>query len=146
MKNRIELSIQINTNPENVWSMLTKPELVKQYMFGSTVHSDWEEGSSIVYTLPIDGKDIVVVNGMIEEVEAPKKLHHTLFPTGSDIDDIRENYLEIIYTIEKHDGSCTLSIDQFGFETVANGKGRYEESISGWDQLLEKMKEVAESI
>ena len=146
MKDRIEINLTINANADQVWQMLTNPDLVKQYMFGSTIHSDWTEGSSVVYTLPIEGKDVIIVNGLIEEIKKPTRLHHTLFPTGADMEDIRENYLDIIYSIDEQDGVSELTIEQFGFSSVANGEQRYNESVSGWDQLLAKMKEIAESV
>ena len=35
--------------PDEVWSALVEPAAIKQYMFGTTVESDWREGSSIVW-------------------------------------------------------------------------------------------------
>ncbi len=38
-------SIVINASAARVWDALTNPEAIKVYMFGSTVISDWREGS-----------------------------------------------------------------------------------------------------
>jgi uncharacterized protein YndB with AHSA1/START domain len=37
-------TIFINVPADKVWNALTNPEVIKQYMFGTTVVSDWKEG------------------------------------------------------------------------------------------------------
>jgi hypothetical protein len=39
---------EINASPAQVWAALTDPELIKQYMFGSQVETDWHPRSPIV--------------------------------------------------------------------------------------------------
>ena len=39
-----------------VWEALTNPVLVKQYMFGTDVVSDWQEGSPIVWRGEVKGR------------------------------------------------------------------------------------------
>jgi len=31
-------SVQINSTPEKIWGVLTKPEKIKTYLFGTEVH------------------------------------------------------------------------------------------------------------
>jgi len=38
----------INASADKVWNALTDPALIKKYMFGTTVISDWKEGSKII--------------------------------------------------------------------------------------------------
>jgi uncharacterized protein YndB with AHSA1/START domain len=42
-------SISIDAPIDKVWNALTNPEVIKQYMFGTNVVSDWREGSPIVW-------------------------------------------------------------------------------------------------
>jgi uncharacterized protein YndB with AHSA1/START domain len=42
-------SISINAPAGKVWDALTNPEVIKQYMFGTDVISDWKEGSPIAW-------------------------------------------------------------------------------------------------
>jgi len=42
-------SIFISATAAKVWNALTNPELIRQYMFGTNVVSDWREGSPIVW-------------------------------------------------------------------------------------------------
>ena len=39
-----------------VWKALTTPDMIKKYMFGATVLSDWKEGSLIVWKGEWNGK------------------------------------------------------------------------------------------
>jgi len=36
---------EITASPERVWAALTDPKLIKRYMFGSEVETDWQQGS-----------------------------------------------------------------------------------------------------
>ena len=42
-------SISVNAPISKVWDSLVNPALIKQYMFGTNVVSDWKEGSPIVW-------------------------------------------------------------------------------------------------
>jgi len=43
-------SIRIDATPAKVWKALTTPRLIKKYLMGRDVTSDWKQGSSITYT------------------------------------------------------------------------------------------------
>ena len=40
-------TIKIKASAEKLWDVLTKPELVKQWQYGSDLVTDWKVGSSI---------------------------------------------------------------------------------------------------
>ena len=40
-------SVTVNAPKARVWDALVNPETIKEYMFGTTVVSDWREGSPI---------------------------------------------------------------------------------------------------
>ena len=42
-----KVSIIINASIVNVWKTLTNPELVKQYLFGTNVSTDWKKRNQI---------------------------------------------------------------------------------------------------
>ncbi len=42
-------SVTIDAPVAKVWDALTDPEVIKQYMFGTNVVSDWQEGSPIIW-------------------------------------------------------------------------------------------------
>ena len=49
-------TVTIDASPERVWAALTDPAIIGKYMFGSTVTSDWEVGSTITYAGEYEGK------------------------------------------------------------------------------------------
>ena len=49
-------TIAINAPPSKVWDALIKPELIKQYLFGTEVTTDWQVGSPISYKGEWEGK------------------------------------------------------------------------------------------
>ena len=49
-------SIKINASLDKVWDALVNPQVIKQYMFGTQVVSDWKEGSQIVWKGEWQGK------------------------------------------------------------------------------------------
>ena len=46
----------INAPAAKVWEALTRPELIKQYLFGTEVTTDWRVGSPITYRGEWKGK------------------------------------------------------------------------------------------
>lgn len=40
----------IATTPEKLWEALTASEYTEQYFFGSSIQSDWQEGSEVTYS------------------------------------------------------------------------------------------------
>jgi Activator of Hsp90 ATPase homolog 1-like protein len=47
---------EVNAKPDEVWSALTDPDAIEQYMFGSRVETDWKEGSPIVWKGEYEGE------------------------------------------------------------------------------------------
>lgn len=54
-----QTSIEINATPEQVWDVLVNPELVKQYLHGTTMQADWHEGGAITWSGEWNGKSYV---------------------------------------------------------------------------------------
>ncbi|WP_018127066.1 SRPBCC family protein [Balneola vulgaris] len=144
MENSIIFNITINASAEKVWDTITNPDKIEQYMFGSRCESAWVPGAKANYFIKQGDKDVTVVKGEVIRSEPHKLLEHTIFPAGSEIEDILENYIVIIYELEEQDGSTELTITQKGYNYVANGKVRYIETQKGWKAVLPKLKEVAE--
>jgi uncharacterized protein YndB with AHSA1/START domain len=61
----------IATTPEKLWAALTSSEFTRQYFFGRSVESDWNEGSPWILRMP-DGR--VDVKGEVRESDPPRKL------------------------------------------------------------------------
>ncbi len=45
-----QTSVVIDAPAADVWEALTNPELVKEYLHGTTMATDWQVGSPITWT------------------------------------------------------------------------------------------------
>jgi uncharacterized protein YndB with AHSA1/START domain len=69
-------STTINAPASKVWDAMTKPELIKKYLFDTDVISDWKVGSPILYRGEWQGKHFED-KGKILELEPEKRLVST---------------------------------------------------------------------
>ena len=51
-----KVSTTINAPITKVWDALTNPEIIRQFMFGTEVVSEWSKGSPIVWKGTWEGK------------------------------------------------------------------------------------------
>jgi uncharacterized protein YndB with AHSA1/START domain len=133
-------SVTVHASRERVWAALTDPEIIRQYMFGSVVTSDWMPGSTITYAGEYEGKKYED-HGTILEVREPELLRSTHFSPLSGKPDVPENYHELTYTLTAQDDDTTVRLTQ---DNNANATDA-EHSAANWTQMLEGLKTVVES-
>jgi uncharacterized protein YndB with AHSA1/START domain len=129
----------INAPASKVWDALTKPELIKQYLFGTDVISDWKVGSSIVYRGEWQGKPFED-KGKILEMEREKSLVSTHWSPLSGVPDTPENYHTVAYRLSGRDGKTEVTITQDNNAT----EEEKVESEKNWRQMLEVLKKLLE--
>lgn len=129
----------INAHVASVWQAFTDPALIKQYLFGTTVKSDWKLGSDITYTGEWEGKSYED-KGQIMDVIPFKKLHTTYWSGMSGKPDKPENYVNVYYEVEPDGDGSKVSITQDGIE---DEKG-VEHMKENWCKVLEGMKKLLE--
>jgi uncharacterized protein YndB with AHSA1/START domain len=122
-----------------VWDALTKPELIKQYMFGTEVTTDWQVGSPITYKGIWEGK-AYEDKGKVLEIETEKLLVSTFWSSMSGMPDIAENYNTVRYELTAENNETKLTIIQ------DNNKSQEEASHSeqNWKVVLDGMKKLLE--
>ncbi|MEE9363131.1 MAG: SRPBCC domain-containing protein [Cellulophaga sp.] len=136
--------VEFNTTKKKVWDLLTNPEMTKQYMFGCEVLSEWTIGSQIIWKGKTeDGQEIIHVKGEITEVENGKKVSFTMLDPNMGIKDIPENYVDLTYEVSESESGATFKLTQ-DFEGTENAEKRYEESIGGWDMVIDVMKKLVD--
>lgn len=84
-------SVTIDATIGNVWDALVTPEAIKQYMFGTTVVTDWREGSPISWKGEWEGKPYED-KGTILQLKPGRSLQYSHFSPRSGLADTQENY------------------------------------------------------
>jgi len=131
--------ITIKVSAEKVWDALTNPKIIKQYLFGTEVSSDWKVGSSITYKGVWEGKPYED-KGKILELVPNKLLRSTYWSSFSGLADKPENYNTVTYTLSKADGGTELTVTQDNIQT----KEAADHSEGNWASVLQMMKKLLE--
>lgn len=135
-----KISILINTSLEQAWGALVNPEMIKQYLFDTTVSSDWKVGSPIVYRGEWQGKTYED-KGVILKIEPKKILESTYWSSMSGSADIPENYKKVTYELEQKEDGVLLSITQDN-----NGSEEAQKhSEENWSMILSGLKALLEN-
>lgn len=129
----------ISAPATKVWDALINPAIVKQYLFGTDVHSDWQVGSDITYTGVWDGK-AYEDKGKILELEPAKKLVSTYFSPLRGLPDVPENYNTVSYELAETGGETTITITQ---DNIGSEEEKAH-SEKNWSTVLEGMKKLLE--
>jgi uncharacterized protein YndB with AHSA1/START domain len=130
----------INAPVDKVWDALVNPEIVKKYMFGTTVESDWKVGSKITWKGEWKGK-AYEDKGVILQIQPGKLIQYSHYSPLSGLPDKPENYKNIVTTELTPNGKqTTISLKQDHNESE---KSR-EESEKNWQMMLDSMKKVIE--
>lgn len=141
----VKRSSTIHAPAFKVWEALTKPELVKLYMFGSDVVCDWNVGSEIVFKGKTkDGKEVIFVKGHITRLEPHRLLEYTCFGPDSGLEDIPANYTKVTYRLFPAGERTLVSVSQGDFALIGGGEKRFEDANKGWNYALDGLKNVAE--
>lgn len=142
MKNSLvaEVTVEINSTPAQVWKALTTPSLIKKYLMGTNVTSDWEAGSSIIYEGEYNGKKYRD-KGTIKNIIPEKLLQSSYWSSMSGKEDREENYNLVTYALTTLGPKTVLTVTQ---DNIADEKER-QHSLKNWQEVLVKMKEVVES-
>jgi uncharacterized protein YndB with AHSA1/START domain len=130
----------IQAPASKVWDAITKPELIKQYLFDTDVISDWKVGSPITYKGEWQGKPFED-KGKIVEFEPGKRLRSTHWSPLSGVPDSPENYHTVTYELSGTDGSTDVTITQ---DNNANEEERMH-SEQNWKTVLDGKKKLLES-
>jgi uncharacterized protein YndB with AHSA1/START domain len=132
-------SATINAPAEKVWDAVTKPGLIKQYLFGTEVTTDWKVGSPITYKGVWQGKPYED-KGKVLQVEPGKLLVSTFWSSLSGDPDIPENYKTVRYELSSAGVGTKLTIIQDNNATQEEAT----HSEGNWKMVLEGIKKLLE--
>ena len=130
----------INAPASKVWEALTNPELIKRYMFGTNVITDWKVGSPIIYQGEWEGKPFED-KGKVLEIEREKSLITSHWSPLSGVPDSPENYHTVAYQLSGKNGRTQVTITQ---DKNASEEEK-EHSEKNWSMMLGSLKELLEA-
>ncbi len=134
-------SIEIDAPVSKVWEALVNPELIRQYLFGAEVNTDWKVGSPITYTGIWEGKPFED-KGTILEIEPETRLVSTYWSAFSGLPDSTEYYQTVRYELDQSGSTRTiLTVTQDNIPSQGD-VSRYEQN---WNMTLEAIKKVVEN-
>ena len=132
-------AIPINAPAAKVWEALTQPELIKQYLFGTHVTTDWQVGSPIVYEGIWEGK-AYRDKGVVLEVAPERLLVSTFWSALSGKPDLPENYQTVRYELTPEGEGTRLVVVQDNNATQADA----DHSAQNWQMVLEGLRKMLE--
>jgi len=132
-------TIAINAPASRVWDALTKPDLIRQYLFGTKVTTDWRVGSPITYQGTWEGK-AYKDKGKVLQVEPGKLLVSTFWSSLSGLPDVPENYQTVRYELSAEGSGTRLTIIQDNNATQEEAN----HSAQNWKFVLDGIKKILE--
>ena len=129
----------ISVTSDKVWDALTNPDLIKKYMFGTTVVSDWKEGSKITWKGEWEGKTYED-KGKILRLEPKRELQYSHFSLNPGLDDKPENYHIVTIELKEIDKQTIVTLSQ---DNNADEKTR-DHSEKNWKMMLASLKKLLE--
>ncbi|MFZ0390099.1 MAG: SRPBCC domain-containing protein [Calditrichia bacterium] len=135
----VSKTVEINAGQEVVWDALTNPAKIKEYFFGTETTSAWKQGSEIIFKGKYQGKSYRD-KGIIREIKPGSFLQYNYWSHFSGLEDKAENYSLVTYRLRQESGKTILTVTQTGF---AKEDG-FRHAETGWEQVLQKIKEIAE--
>ena len=129
----------INSRVQKVWNALTDPSKIKKYMFGTTVTSDWKEGSSITWKGEYEGKKYED-KGKILKIKPGKQLQYSHYSPLSGVEDKPENYHIVTIDLQERGEKTEVRLSQDN-----NGSEKEKQhSEKNWQMMLDGLRKLSE--
>jgi uncharacterized protein YndB with AHSA1/START domain len=122
-----------------VWEALTDPAIIKQYMFGAEVVSEWKENAPITWKGEYKGRDYED-KGKILQIEPGRNLRYTHFSELSGQDDNPENYHTVNIDLEPQQDETLVKL----WQDKNDSEEARKNSEENWQMMLDALKQVVE--
>ena len=133
------VKLEFKAPKSKVWAALTKPEIIKQYFFGTNLVTDWKVGHSILWKGEWEGK-AYEDKGTVLAFNPEDNLKYTYFSSFSGDEDKPENYRPITYQLKESNGVTELTIIQENCKSAedqAHSEGNWKSVMEGMRKLVE---------
>jgi uncharacterized protein YndB with AHSA1/START domain len=129
----------IAASGDKVWNALVSPAAIKQYMFGTTVTSDWKVGSPITWKGEWQGK-AYEDKGVIRQFQPGRALQYTHFSPLAGLPDKPENYHTVTIQLSPEGDRTVVSLTQDNNPTEETRA----HSEKNWAIMLENLRKLVE--
>jgi|SRR5437899_4662286 len=133
-------STSIAASVDRVWDALVDPKIIKQYMFGTNVTSDFKEGSPIVWKGEWQGKSYED-KGVILKLNPKKMLRYSHFSPLSGLPDKPENYHTVTIDVVPKGEQTFVALTQDNNPTEESK----QDSEKNWGMMLAGLKKLLET-
>lgn len=133
-------AVDVDAPVEKVWDGLTNPAVIKTYMAGADVVSDWKAGSPIVWKGEWKGKPFQD-KGVILQIDPRHRLQYSHYSPTSGAPDRPENYHTVTVELTKVNGHVHVDLSQ---DNNATDEARAH-SEENWKMMLTGLKKAVES-
>ncbi len=133
-------AVTIDAPRDQVWAALVDPAAIKEYMFGTTVVSEWRLGSPIVWKGEWQGKPYED-RGVILCLEPGRAIQYSHFSPLSGAPDQPEYYHTVTVDLSAGPHRTHVSLRQDNNATEED-RGHSE---ANWRLMLEALKQFVES-
>jgi uncharacterized protein YndB with AHSA1/START domain len=132
-------SVDIGAPLSSVWDAITKPEIVKQYFFGTHLVTDWKVGSPLFFRGEWEGKSYED-RGTVLSFKPMDSLSFNYWSAFSGSEDRPETRQIIRYQLEPTLDGVRLTIHQSNVDT----QKRADHSADNWRSVLQALKQLLE--
>jgi uncharacterized protein YndB with AHSA1/START domain len=136
---KLKVQRTIHAPIEKVWDGLTKPELVKQYFFGTDLVTTWAVSSPIFFRGTWEGKPYED-KGTVLTFEPCNVLRYNYFSSWSNLEDRPENYHIITYRVKSKGKATVFTLEQSNIDTLE----KKVHSVQNWTGLMLELKKLME--
>jgi len=134
-------TVTIQAPAQKVWLALTRPDLVKQWQYGSDLLTTWEIGTPIVFRNEWNGQ-VFEQKGTVLEFSPVSRAKYSLFFPRPGVEDIPANYFSMTYELTERDGTTSLLVRQ---EDPRPATGDEASGGEEGPDVLQQLKDLVET-
>ena len=123
-----------------VWDALVTPETIRQYMFGTTVSSEWKAGSAITWRGVWQGR-AYEDRGVILKIVQGHLISYSHYSPLAGLPDDPENYHNVTIELTSDGDGTVVSLSQ---DNNPSEEAR-DHSQRNWETMLAGLKKLLES-
>lgn len=131
----------IAATPEKLWEALTSSRYTEQYFFGSSIQSDWQEGSELTYSRNGQVSDY----GKILKIENNRVLSFTWTYVGDGVEEKQPSHVTFELKPMKETVKLTLRHENLQPGDLVDRDDTFEGLNNGWPAIVSNLKSLLET-